>query len=132
MPHVSSQKLNKQNLNKLYSEFGKAFEHAVRNSKTKFFLGDLLTKTEKIMLAKRFAVICLLSEGVPVFYIAESLKMSYSTIFRMSLKYDIGKYADIVNLIKKDRVKLWKILEKVIKAGLPPRVGRGRWKFLYT
>ena len=131
MPHVSSKKLKKESLNKLYSEFGNAFEQAVRNSKTKFFLGDLLTKTEKIMLTKRFAVIYLLSEGVPVSYIAESLKMSYSTIFHMSLKYDIGKYTSLIHAIENKKADIWKILEKILRAGLPPRAGRGRWKFLY-
>ncbi|HEY4513607.1 MAG TPA: Trp family transcriptional regulator [Candidatus Paceibacterota bacterium] len=131
MPHVSSKKLKKENLNKLYSQFSKAFEQSVRNSKTKFFLGELLTKTEKIMFAKRFAVVYLLSKDVPLSYIAESLGMSYSTIFRMSLKHDIGKYYSLIGSIENKRTETWKILEKILRAGLPPRTGRGRWKFLY-
>lgn len=131
MPHISSKKLKKETLNKLYNEFGKAFEKSAKKSKTKFFLGDLLTRTEKIMLAKRFAVIYLLSQDVPHSYIAESLGMSYSTIFRMSLKYDIGKYASLLGTLEKEKTDMWKILEKILRAGLPPRAGRGRWKFLY-
>ena len=83
------------------------------------------------MLAKRFAVIYLLSEEVPTSYIAESLGMSYSTIFRMSLKYDIGRYSLLLGAIKQEKSDLWRILEKILRAGLPPRTGRGRWKFLY-
>ncbi len=131
MPHVSSKKLKKETLNKLYSQFGRAFEKSARKSQARFLLGDLLTKTEKIMLAKRFAVICLLSQEVPSSYIAESLCMSYSTIFRMSLKYDIGKYTALIRTIEKEKTDTWKILEKILRAGLPPRAGRGRWKFLY-
>ena len=131
MPHISSKKLKKETLNKLYNQFGKAFEKSARKSEAKFFLGDLLTKTEKIMLAKRFAVIYLLSQGVPATYIAESLGMSYSTIFRMSLKYDIGKYSSLLRSITKEQAEIWEILEKILRAGLPPRAGRGRWKFLY-
>ncbi|MFA4975613.1 MAG: Trp family transcriptional regulator [Candidatus Paceibacterota bacterium] len=131
MPHVSSKKLKKETQNKLYGEFGKAFEKSARKSGTKFFLGDLLTKTEKIMLAKRFAVIYLLSQKVPVSYIAESLGMSPTTIFKMSLKYDIGKYSSLLKTIKQEEKDIWDILEKILKAGLPPRCGRGRWKFLY-
>jgi len=131
MPHISSKKLKKEILNKLYDEFGKAFEKSARKSGTKFFLGDLLTKTEKIMLAKRFAIICLLSRDIPLSYIADSLGVSYSTLSRMSLKYEIGKYTLILKTIEKDKTNIWKILEKILKAGLPPRVGRGRWKFLY-
>lgn len=131
MPHISAKKLKRETLNKLYNEFGKAFEKSVRKSGTRFFLADLLTKTEKIMLAKRFAVIYMLSEGVPTSYIAESLGMSYTTIFRMSLKYDIGKYSSLLKTIKDDKNDIWEILEKILRAGLPPRYGRGRWKFLY-
>lgn len=131
MPHISSKKLKKETLNKLYTEFGKAFEESTRKSQTQLFLGDLLTRTEKIMLAKRFAVIYLLSKEVPTSYIAESLGMSYTTIFRMSLKYDIGKYASLLRAIGREKTDIWKILEKILRAGLPPRYGRGRWKFLY-
>ncbi|PIR68664.1 hypothetical protein COX93_02080 [Candidatus Nomurabacteria bacterium CG_4_10_14_0_2_um_filter_30_12] len=134
MPHISSKKLKKETLNKLYSEFGKAFEKSARKSEAKFFLGDLLTKTEKIMLAKRFAIIYLLSKDVPVSYIAESLGVSYSTLSRMSLKYDIGKYSSLLKTLENNNNNkdIWRILEKILKAGLPPRAGRGRWKFLYN
>ena len=91
MPHVSSKKLKREHLQKLYNEFSIALEKSAKKSWLKFFLDDFLTHTEKIMLAKRFAVIFLLSNRVPVSYIAESLHMSETTIFRMYNKYDIGK-----------------------------------------
>ena len=132
MPHISSKKLKKDYLQKLYNEFSEALEKSAQKSWIKFFLKDFLTRTEKIMLAKRFAVIYLLSKNVPVTYIAESLCMSPATIFRMSLKYDIGKYSSILQAVKKENNKdIWEILEKILRAGLPPRAGRGRWKFLY-
>jgi len=83
------------------------------------------------MLAKRFAVIYLLSKDLPASYISESLYMSPATISRMSLKYGIGKYSSLLKTIKNEEENIWKILEKILKAGLPPRAGRGRWKFLY-
>lgn len=131
MPHISSKKLKKEHLQKLYNEFSVALEKSAKKSWAKIFLNDFLTRTEKIMLAKRFAVIYLLSKDVPASYIAESLCMSPATIFRMSLKYDIGKYSSLLKAIKDENKEIWKILEKILKAGLPPRVGRGRWKFLY-
>ena len=131
MPHISSKKLKKEHLQKLYNEFSSALEKSAKKSWIKFFLGDFLTHTEKIMLAKRFAVIYLLSKEIPISYIAESLGMSYTTIFRMSLKYDIGKYSSLLSAIEQEKTDIWKILEKILRAGLPPRAGRGRWKFLY-
>jgi len=130
MPHVSSKKLKKESLQKLYDEFSIALEKSAKKS-VKLFLNDLLTHTEKIMLAKRFAVIYLLSKDVPVSYISDSLCMSPTTIFKMSLKYDIGKYSSLLKTITNNNKEIWEILEKILRAGLPPRAGRGRWKFLY-
>lgn len=129
MPHISSKKLKKEQLQKLYNEFGISLEKSAKKSWVKFFLNDFLTRTEKIMLAKRFAVIYLLSKDVPISYIAEALCMSPTTISRMSFKYDIGKYSSLLKAIKGENI--WEILEKILRAGLPPRAGRGRWKFLY-
>ncbi len=131
MPHISSKKLKKENLQKLYDEFNSVLEKSAKKSWAKFFLNDFLTKTEKIMLAKRFAVIYLLSKDVPTSYISESLCMSPATIFRMSLKYEIGKYSSLLKTIESENKNIWKILEKILRAGMPPRAGRGRWKFLY-
>ncbi|KKQ21491.1 MAG: hypothetical protein US45_C0007G0008 [Candidatus Nomurabacteria bacterium GW2011_GWA1_37_20] len=131
MPHISSKKLKKENLQKLYDEFNGALEKSAKKSWIKFFLNDFLTQTEKIMLAKRFAVIYLLSKDVPTSYISESLCMSPTTIFRMSLKYEIGRYSFLLKTIESENKNIWKILEKILRAGMPPRAGRGRWKFLY-
>lgn len=131
MPHISSKKLKKEYLNKLYSEFGNALEKSAKKSWMKFFLNDFLTRTEKIMLAKRFAVIYLLSKDIPSSYISNALCMSPATIARMSLKYEIGKYSSLLKSVKSTDRDVWSILEKILKAGLPPIAGRGRWKFLY-
>jgi len=131
MPHISSKKLRKEHLQKLYNEFSIALEKSAKKSWARLFLNDFLTRTEKIMLAKRFAVIYLLSKDLPASYISESLYMSPATISRMSLKYGIGKYSSLLKTIKNEEGNIWKILEKILKAGLPPRAGRGRWKFLY-
>ena len=131
MPHISKKKIKKEHLQKLYGELSDVLERTARNSWTRLFLRDFLTKTEKIMLAKRFAVIYLLSEDVPHSYITESLGMSPTTIARMSLKYEIGKYSAILKIAKKEKRDIWSVLEKILRAGLPPIAGRGRWKFLY-
>ena len=131
MPHISSKKLKRENLQKLYDEFSAALEKSAQKSWVKLFLNDFLTRTEKIMLAKRFSVIYLLSKDVPVTYIAEVLFMSPATVSRMSFRYEIGKYSSLLKTIQKENKDIWKILEKILRGGLPPRAGRGRWKFLY-
>ncbi len=131
MPHISKKKLKKEYLQKLFGELSEVLERSAKKSWTRLFLQEFLTETEKIMLSKRFAVIYLLSEGVPQSYIYESLGMSPSTVARMSLKYEIGKYDDILKIAKKEKEDVWNILEKILRAGLPPIAGRGRWKFLH-
>ncbi len=131
MPHVSSKKLNKDYLGKLYEEFSDVLEKSAKKNNTQFFLAEFLTQTEKVMLAKRFAVIYLISKDLPASYISDALGMSPTTISRMSLKYEIGKYTHLLKIIKKEEKSIWDILEKILRAGLPPRAGRGRWKFLY-
>lgn len=130
MPHISSKKFKKAYLQKLYNEFSTALEKSAKKSWMKIFLSDFLTQTEKIMLAKRFAVIYLLSKELPHSYIYQSLSMSPATIARMSLKYEIGKYSALLKTIENNK-DIWDILEKILRAGLPPIAGRGRWKFLY-
>jgi len=114
MPHISSKKLKKEHLQKLYNEFSSALEKSAKKSWI------------------RFAVIYLLSKNIPITYIAETLCMSPTTIFRMSFRYDIGKYSSLLKIIETQNKDIWTILEKILKAGLPPRTGRGRWKFLYN
>lgn len=118
-------------MQKLYTEFGEALEKSAKKSWSKIFLEDFLTPTEKVMFAKRFAVICLLDRGVPVSYIWTALSMSPATVQRMSHKYESGKYNSLRKTIKREDGAVWNILEKILRAGLPPIAGRGRWKFLY-
>lgn len=131
MPHLSAKKLKKDLRQKLYQEFNEALEKSVRKSSSKFFLQGFLTKTEKIMLSKRFAVICMLDKEVPVSYISESLMMSPATVRRMSLRHETGQYEMLLKTVRRQNKEIWNILEKILRAGLPPIAGRGRWKFLY-
>lgn len=132
MPHISSKKLQKDHLHKIYEHFMSELERAGREKVASSFFEDFLTSTEKIMLAKRFAVVYLLSKGLPPSYIAEVLLMSPATIYRMSLNKDIGKYSHAVKNLKLSDDKMWDLFEKIMRMGLPPKVGRGRWKFLYS
>lgn len=81
------------------------------------------------MLAKRLAVIALLSKGASVLTISEVLGMSPSTVDKMLLKYEYKSYNHIIKfaLGKKD---IWNILESIFTAGglVPPMVGKNRWK----
>lgn len=106
-------------------------ERAALSPKRDLIFDGFFTKTEKIMFAKRLAVIYMLHRKVSPYMIAESLFMSPSTIERMSLKYEKGRYEPIIKkaLGKKN---IWDILESILYARgiMPPKFGGKRWQML--
>ncbi|MEK7461593.1 MAG: helix-turn-helix domain-containing protein [Patescibacteria group bacterium] len=129
MPHISKRKLDKEYFNKLILELIRSFERSFKKNKTKSVFYEFFTYTERAMFAKRLAVIVMLSKGISSYVIADVLNMSPSTVDRMSLNYDRGKYDAIIDhaLGKKD---IWKIINDILAVGgfLPPRVGGKRWR----
>ena|SRR3989344_5932213 len=129
MPHISKRNLDKEYLDKLNKELVRSFERSFKELKTRSMFYEFFTYTEKIMFAKRLTVIAMLSQDVSTYAIAEALGMSPSTISRMSVKYENGKYTSIIKhaLGKKD---IWEIIENILTIGgiMPPRVGYHRWK----
>lgn len=106
--------------------------HAGGKKNTGAVLGNLLTDTEQLMLAKRLAVILMLYEGCSSYRIWKALRMSPSTISRMQQQYDEGDYNDIVRLIcksKAERERFWETIETVLRGGMPS-MGKDRWRSL--
>jgi|SRR3989339_542185 len=129
MPHISKQKLKPSHLKKLYAELAKTLVQLDKKH-ANLFLDELLGEEEKIMIAKRLAVIVMLMEKNSTYRIAQLLFMSQSTVERHRKKLLIGDYGTIEHLLKqrkKEYKDFWNTLEVILRAGLPPR-GRGRWK----
>ncbi|MEK9171778.1 MAG: hypothetical protein AAB782_00885, partial [Patescibacteria group bacterium] len=131
MPHISKRRLEKQHIQDLFLEIVFVFERASRRGELRHVLGQLLTSTEKIMLAKRLAVVAMLSQGIPIHNIAEGLSMSPSTIDIMSLKFETENYSHIVKSGLK-RTDVGDVIRMIQTVGgiMPPRSGQGRWKYL--
>ena len=128
MTRVSSHALKQDAQEKLFSELAHIIAKAERKNASAF-LQTLLTPTEQIMLAKRIGVIALLHNGVSTYQIVQKLHMSSATIVRMHHEYEKGGYDPVTKLLgrnKKDWIRIMKILEVVLRGGLPPRVGH-RW-----
>lgn len=115
MPHVSSRKLNKKIYQKIGDEFV-GFVLDLKSSKeTKSFLTNLLTKTERIMLAKRLAVIGMLLKGYSFEAIQQTLQVSPATVDKFWKI--IQQYPHSFSLIRsrveaksKAKTGFWKIL----------------------
>lgn len=83
MPHVSRYKLPKKAEEKLIETLQLVFTKILRREEMDTFFNALLTKTEKLMLAKRLAIVVLLEEGLPESQIADSLHVTRMTVSRM-------------------------------------------------
>ena len=79
---------------------------------TAHFLDSLLTNTEKLLLAKRLAMVILIKEGASETQIVETLKTTYATVEKMKLMLDkkIGGYQ--IGLEKLEQRPDWKKLRK--------------------
>jgi len=130
MTHVSKRKLGEEDYKKIYNQLVSMFDTAGDSRKSDILLKEFMTPAEKTMFAKRFAVLCMLEEGVSKHFISDVLKVSPSTVARVSLKYENGNFIYIEDILRKNKKTIWDVLETVITAGLPPRVGRGRWQWL--
>ena len=130
MPHVSKKELDSKTFKKIFTKLVTTLEKAQREGRFAFVINELLTDTEKIMLAKRLSVILMLSGKTPQHRIAEALMVSPSTVTRLSLDIQIGKYDSLLAISKTVKIDLEKIVWHLLTAGgiMPPRVGGKYWR----
>lgn len=91
----------------------------------KTILPTLLTKTERVMLAKRLAAIIMIENEYSSYEIWKKLKVSTSTIKRYELAMDAGVYDPILKVVRKSKNKLsfLELIELIAAAGLPSIAG---------
>ena len=133
MPHVSKNKLNPDALYKISEKLFRAVGHLKNEKEVAQFFSDLLTKTERIMLAKRLAIVIMLEAGYPFRVISRALKVSEATISTMKDRFDRGGDGYKLALSRLEKEKFWKdffrLIEKIVAPDfLPPIVGKGRWR----
>ena len=134
MPHISKNKIEKEVLKSIIDRLIDILAKLDKKPDIAFFLNDLLTKTEKIMLAKRLAIAIMLHKNYPFGVISRSLKVSESTISAMRDRIDRGGkgYELVLNRLESDKSIndiLYKINQFIKIFALPPVHGK-RWKFL--
>ena len=130
MPHISSRKLSDENLKKIYDQLIRVFDTAGNKRRSDLFLKEILSNTEKIMLAKRLALICMLFEGVSKSYISEILLLSPTTVNKISFEFESGKYKYTKDVLRKNSRTIWAILGDMIEDGISMKVGRKRLAWL--
>lgn len=130
MPHVSKRKLDQKTFDKIFKKLVIVLERAQSKQKLISVLDELLTETEKIMLAKRLAIILLLCGETPQHRIAEVLLVSPTTVSKIALQVEIGKYDSIKNISTKEKIDLEQAVWLLLTAGgiMPPRTGSKYWR----
>ena len=129
MPHISSKKLDLILMQKLFGKLLNLLDKAHDKKSTSKVLNELFTETEKIMFAKRLAIILMLSSKTPQHRIVAVLQVSPSTVARASLMVEIGEYKAILKVSIKEKTDLEKIVWSILTVGgvMPPKVGRKYW-----
>jgi uncharacterized protein YerC len=70
---------------------------------TELFLSDLLGPEEKVMLAKRLAVVVMIKEGHSFYKISSTLKVSSGMVSKIKIKFSAGHFDKLLNFIEKDK-----------------------------
>lgn len=83
MPHVSRIKLPIKEEQELIKALKICFMRIDKSEKMDKFLDSLLSETEKVMLAKRLAIVVMLKENFPESDIANSLHVTRVTVERI-------------------------------------------------
>jgi TrpR-related protein YerC/YecD len=102
MAQVSRRRLHPNTEEKIYNTFWEAISQLKSEQEISLFLNDLLSPTEKVMLAKRLAIAALLTKGYTYVDIKDLLKVSQETISKVSLSLNINTgYQLAINKIAK-------------------------------
>jgi Trp operon repressor len=130
MPHVSRKKISEKVLQNIFRALVHNVSRANETKDALLLVHGLLTKTERIMLAKRLAAIHLLSKGISVRKVSEILGLSISTAQRFLAATEFKRIAQLVLFLERRNSHFWKNIEYILRAGLPPQ-GHGRWYRIY-
>ena len=131
MVNISKVKIDKQIYTKIYNQFISALIN-LNKQKSISLIDDLLTEPEKIMLVKRLATMVMLKEGLSNSTIRNSLKISPSTVTRIS-KIVNEKQSNFIENLFVDREARIKFIRKLLILRhelLPTRPKGASWKYL--
>lgn len=130
MSQVSKYLLNKEVEERMYDIFWQTIARLTTKESVKKFFYDLLSSTEKVMLAKRLAIAILLLKNYDYLTISKTLRVSTSTIMLIStwLKNGGEGYKMVIKriLTEEKAEEFWDNLGEKIDNLLPPN-SRGNW-----
>lgn len=122
MPHISKQKIDPKVKKDIERYFISILENAGSNTRVNIF-SELLTPTEKIMLAKRIGILCMLRKGVTTYQISKALGVSQSTAERFARDVRANKFKKTSNWAWKQTKEgqLYALLESLVSLAFTGR-----------
>lgn len=134
MTHVSKKKIKKEIASELADQFLTFLSIAHTKQGASIFAHELFSQTERVMFAKRLAVVILLVRGYSFTQIEESLGVTRQTVVRLSKEVRAGKYEKITRYARKHtrhfkEESAMDAFIRVLHIGMPPRAGK-RWQKL--
>lgn len=136
MTQVSKYPISKEVADRIFDLFLKTFVEIKNKSDADEFISDLLTPTEKIMLAKRLAIAFMLEKGYDYRTIQRILRVSSPTITSVNIARQYGSegYKKLVKKIMAEEQLVDFFEEAVGKIiALPAQAkgkGTGTWRYL--
>lgn len=128
MPHVSRRKLRPKTQRQILDSLVFVLSDIKDKEKMARFLDAFLSNTEKLMLAKRLAVVYLLAEGVEETRIAETLNVTQATVSRIKLWCETkgSNYKIAIGKLKRQKLlnELKILALKVARYGIRAAGGR--------
>src|SRR3989338_2456810 len=107
MTRISKKYIKEEIIIKLYRLFFEVFSRSDNQQSFLSLIYDILSPTEKVMIAKRLGMIYLLIKGVDFRTIADTLKVSTATVLFYSVVYKEKKVQTtklIEHMLKKEKV----------------------------
>lgn len=114
MPHVSKNSLSRKAEESLIQTLELVLARLSKEEEIKGFLLSLLSPTERLMLAKRFAIILLLRENLSDLEIAQSLHVTRETVSRMKILSELKGQGYQAAFVKMQDEKLVQDLKSML------------------
>ena len=134
MTHISRKKIKKDVASELADQFLTFLSLARTKQDARILAQELLSQTERVMLAKRLAVVVLLVRGYTFEQIEETLGVTRQTVVRLWRETKDGRYEKIIRYARKHtrhfkHESFLAAFIRVMHLGMPPRAGK-RWQQL--
>ncbi|MDO8620980.1 MAG: YerC/YecD family TrpR-related protein [Candidatus Levybacteria bacterium] len=135
MTQVSKYPISKEIADRIFEIFLKSLVKIHTQGEADQFISDLLTPTEKIMLAKRLTIALLLQKDYDYRTIQKIIRVSAPTItsVNMAIRYGSEGYRNLLNKILKEEKLIDMIDESVSKVlSFPTKARKGGtvWRYL--